>query len=108
MMQNQKQEVNKWLTSADVVPEAVLFFAEVAEATKHLKTVILAITAKVSEQLNVLLATEKVILKTKNKEVKRMASNICANCRYFNLDGYCQLLGKKVNSQGHCRDFEED
>ena len=69
-MQNQKQEVNKWLTSADVVPEAVLFFAEVAEATKHLKTVILAITAKVSEQLNVLLATEKVILKTKNKEVK--------------------------------------
>ncbi len=37
-----------------------------------------------------------------------MTSDICANCRYFNLDGYCQLLDKKVNSQGHCSDFEED
>ena len=32
----------------------------------------------------------------------------CATCRYFNRDGYCQLLDKKVKSTGCCCDYEED
>ena len=37
-----------------------------------------------------------------------MMENICANCRYYTQDGYCQLLDKKTNSNSECCDFEED
>ena len=34
--------------------------------------------------------------------------NTCANCRYYNQNGYCQLLDKKTNSNSKCCDFEEN
>ena len=49
----------------------------------------------------------KGVIYIKRKEVKIM-ENICANCRYYTQDGYCQLLDKKTNSNSKCCDFEED